>query len=193
MTKLFCKCFVFFVIMILARRGSAVVKKFLEDILGFLYALSMGDYFFLIGTFLLILALIYIIYIIKRDDCFMDEKRYEKDGENDSMDILSICEKIESEYKPSTIELTSYEEEQENNAIISYDELVKNKNANTIKYDQEYKYNSDELSVKKINIEEYKLSEKCEKEIELKVKLMNYDKEEAFLKALKQLQQNLTN
>ena len=62
-----------------------------------------------------------------RDD-FMDEKRFEVNGDNDSMDILSICEAIESDYKPGTIELTSYEEEQENNAIISYEELVKSKN-----------------------------------------------------------------
>lgn len=168
------------------------MKDFLENILGFLYALSMGDYFFLIATFGLILALIYIIYLIKRDD-YMNEKRFDADYDNDSMDILSICEKIESEYKPGTIELTSYEEEQENNAIISYDELIKSKNVNTINYDAEYKYDSDELSVKKINIEEFKMSEKCEKEIELKVKLMHYDKEEAFLQALKQLQQNLSN
>lgn len=168
------------------------MKDFLENILGFLYALSMGDYFFLIATFLLILALIYIIYLIKRDD-FMNEKRFEDYSDNDSMDILSICEKIESEYKPTTIELTKYEEEQENNAIISYDELIKTKNINTINYVDDYKYDSDELSVKKIQIDEYKMSEKSEKEIELKVKLMHYDKEEAFLQALKQLQQNLSN
>ena len=168
------------------------MKNFLQDIFGFLYALSMGDYFFLIATFLLILALIYIIYLLKRDD-FMDEKRFEVKRDNDSMDILSICEAIESDYKPDTIELTSYEEEQENNAIISYDELIKSKSVNAINYDADYKYDSDELSVRKINIEEYKMSEKCEKEIELKVKLMHYDKEEAFLKALKQLQQNLSN
>ena len=168
------------------------MKEFLENIFGFLYALSMGDYFFLIGTFLLILALIYIVYLIKRDD-FMDEKRFESMGNDESMDILKICEKIESEYKPGTIELTSYEEEQENSAIISYDELLKSKNLNIINYDEEYNYGSDELSVKKINIEDYKISERQEKEIELKVKLMHYDKEEQFLKALKQLQQNLIN
>lgn len=169
------------------------MKNFLENIFGFLYTLSMGDYFFLIGTFLLIIALIYIIYLIKRDDVFMDEVRFEKEGNNDSYDIIKICEAIETDYKPGNIELTSYEEEQENNAIISYDELIKNKKNLSINYDEDYKYESDELKVKKINIEEYKMSEKCEKEIELKVKLMHYDKEEAFLSALKQLQQNLSN
>ena len=124
---------------------------------------------------------------------FVDEVKYEKVGNNDAYDIMRICEAIETDYNPGNIELTNYEEEQENNAIISYDELIKNKNNFKINYDEDYKYDSDELKVKKINIEEYKMPEQQEKEIELKVKLMHYDKEEAFLKALKQLQQNLTN
>ena len=170
------------------------MKEFLENVFGFLYALSMGDYIFLTGTFLLIIALIYIIYLLKREDVFMDEVRYEKDGNNDSYDIMKICEAIETDYKPENIDLTSYEEEQENNAIISYDELIKNKKNNmAINYDEEYKFDNPDISVKKINIEEFKMPEEKEKEIELKVKLMHYDKEEAFLKALKQLQQNLTN
>ena len=123
----------------------------------------------------------------------MSDVRYENSGNNDSFDIMKICEAIETDYKPSNIDLTSYEEEQEENAIISYDELIKNKNNMTINYDENYSYDHPDLNVKKINIEEFKMPKKKEKEIELKVKLMNYDKEEAFLKALKQLQQNLTN
>ena len=169
------------------------MREFLENVFGFLYALSMGDYVFLIGTFLLIIALIYVVYIIKRDDIFMGEVIHNGEVKNDSYDIMKICEAIESDYNPGNIELTPYEEEQENNAIISYDELIKNKNNIIINYDEDYKYDSDELSVKKINIGEYKMSNEKEKEIELKVKLMHYDKEEAFLKALKQLQQNLSN
>lgn len=169
------------------------MKEFLENVFGFLYALSMGDYIFLIGTFFLILALIYIIYLLKKEDIFMNEVRFEKNGNNDAYDIMKICEAIETDYKPENIDLTSYEEEQENNAIISYDELIKNKNNTTINYDEDYKFESSDINVKKINMEEFKMPEKKEREIELKVKLMHYDKEEAFLKALKQLQQNLTN
>ncbi len=169
------------------------MKSFLENIKGFLYTLSIGDYIFLISSMLLMLALIYIIYLLKKEDVFMSDVRYENSGNNDSFDIMKICEAIETDYKPSNIDLTSYEEEQEENAIISYDELIKNKNNMTINYDENYSYDHPDLNVKKINIEEFKMPKKKEKEIELKVKLMNYDKEEAFLKALKQLQQNLTN
>lgn len=45
---------------------------------------------------------------------------------NDSMKFASeIVEKMEEEIKPSNIELTDYEKKQEEEAIISYDELLK--------------------------------------------------------------------
>ena len=45
---------------------------------------------------------------------------------NDNMKFASeIVEKMEEETKPSNIELTDYEKKQEEEAIISYDELMK--------------------------------------------------------------------
>ena len=45
---------------------------------------------------------------------------------NDSMDFANeIVKKMEDEVKPSNIELTEYEKKQEEEAIISYDELLK--------------------------------------------------------------------
>ena len=72
------------------------------------------------------------------------------------------------------IELTSYEKEQEQSAIISYQELLKNK-------DNQQTINIDKVS---IDPEDMPLPS-------FKVNLMNYEKEEAFLKALKQLQSDL--
>ena len=161
------------------------MKDVLENIFGFLYTLSMGDYVFLTGTFLIILAFLYVLYLIKRDE---DMGMLYK---NEDVSYLeSIKEKIEKEYKPQDIELTDYEKEQEENAIISYEELIKNKDKFTVSYDKNYKSDTDEISVKKINISDNGIIEDNSK---LNVKLMNYDKEEAFLIALKQLQQNLTN
>ena len=107
----------------------------------------------------------------------------------DMLDLEKISKNIESEYKPVAIELTSYEQEQEDNAIISYDELVKNKD-NGYSYDESYKSDSD-LSVKKLDLDKItnQLDDKPQEHIE--VKLMSYDKEEAFLAALKQLQKEL--
>ena len=107
----------------------------------------------------------------------------------DMLDLEKISKNIESEYKPEPIELTGYEQEQEDNAIISYEELVKNKDLG-YSYDESYKSNDDEISVKKLDLD--KITNQIDKPQEhIEVKLMSYDKEEAFLAALKQLQKEL--
>src|SRR5574344_1982724 len=99
------------------------MKEVIENLFGFIYSLSMGDYFFFIGTFLLIILFIYIVYLLKSSD---NEKGLTtKNG--DSFDIEAVTKAIEKDYKPENIKLTSYEEDQEKTAIISYDELIKNK------------------------------------------------------------------
>lgn len=162
------------------------MKSIIENIFGFLYTLSMGDYIFLTCTFLLILGLIYITFLIKRDDTVGTYY-----NESDISDLASIKEKIEKDYKPSAVKLTDYEEEQEKNAIISYEELLKNTKNNNVSYDENYVSNTEEISIKKINLDSNSDIENTNSN--LKVKLMSYDKEEAFLTALKQLQQNLSN
>ena len=162
------------------------MKNIIENIFGFLYTLSMGDYIFFIGTFVLILGFIYVLYLIKRDDSM---ETYYKDTESDY--LSSIKDDIEKNYKPTAVKLTDYEEEQEKNAIISYDELISNKDKYNISYDENYEFDNEEISVKKINLDSSGKVEQTKSE--LQVKLMNYDKEEEFLIALKQLQQNLIN
>lgn len=157
------------------------MKEFFGNILGFIYSLSMGDYFFFIGTFLLIVLFVYVLYLIK-----FSELEQENDG---TFDIQKACKQIEEEYKPDNIKLTSYEEEQEKTAIISYEELLKNRNNNTISYDDDFEYELPSLNVKKFNLNAE--GSTFVEEPKLEVKLMSYDKEEAFLKALKELQSNL--
>ena len=154
------------------------MKEIIGNLFGFLYTLSMGDYIFLSLTFILILLFIYMIHLIKKE-------------ENKSDDSLhSIVKSIEKDYKPVSVNLTEYESEQEKNAIISYDELIKNKENMNISYDDEYVSNNDEVLIKKISFKETNYKEEPEK---INVKLMSYEKEEEFLIALKQLQQNLLN
>ncbi len=114
----------------------------------------------------------------------------------DMLDLEKISKNIESEYKPEPIELTSYEQEQEDNAIISYDELLSNRDKNNnsgFSYDSKYKSDND-LSVKKIDLDNNVSSQEKEEipEEKVKVKLFNYEKEEAFLRTLKQLQSELS-
>lgn len=161
------------------------MKDIIENIFGFLYTLSMGDYIFLIATFVIILAFVYVLYIIKRDEDM--GSLYSND---DISYLENVKEKLESEYKPNEIELTDYEKEQEESAIISYEELIKNKNKMNISYDKNYKSDIEEINVKKIMLNDKGIKEEDTKTLD--VKLMNYDKEEAFLVALKQLQKNLS-
>jgi len=154
------------------------MKEIIGNLFGFLYTLSMGDYIFLSLTFILILLFIYMIHLMKKEEVKSDDS------------LHSIVKSIEKEYKPSNINLTEYESEQEKNAIISYDELIKNKENMNISYDDEYVSNNDEISIKKISLVETNFKEVPEK---IDVKLMSYEKEEEFLVALKQLQQNLIN
>ena len=166
------------------------MKDVLENLFGFIYSLSMGDYFFFIGTFLLIVLFIYILYLIKCSD--EKETTLEDDllnNNTDNFDIEAVSKDIEKNYKPEAIKLTSYEEEQENTAIISYDELVKNKDKMNYAYDEEYEYDIPELKVKKFDLTNTSEIPVVDNKIE--VKLMSYEKEEEFLNTLKELQKNL--
>lgn len=161
------------------------MKDIIENIFGFLYTLSMGDYIFLIATFIIILAFVYVLYLIKRDEDMGILYKNE-----DISYLENVKDTLERDYKPNEIELTDYEKEQEESAIISYEELIKNKDKINISYDKNYKSDIEEINVKKIILSDNGTKE--DNNTKLDVKLMNYDKEEAFLVALKQLQKNLS-
>lgn len=109
-------------------------------------------------------------------------------SKKDMIDLEKITKNIETNYKPAIVELTSYEQEQENNAIISYEELLASRNNSDVNYDNEYKNNTD-IGIKKVSFSNSKGESIGQTKIE--VNLMNYEKEEAFLKALRQLQKDL--
>ena len=78
---------------------------------------------------------------------------------------------------------TEYEKEQEEKAIISYDELLKKHNQYAINYEKEEV--KDDLVIKKVNLNNLINTEEKE---ELKdVRVISYKKEEDFLSALKEL------
>ncbi len=165
------------------------MKEMYENLVGFIYSLSMGDYFFFIGTFLLIVLFVYILYLIKCSDG--EEVLNAVSDKKDDFDIEAVTKAIEKDYKPETIRLTSYEEEQENNAVISYEELLKNKDKISVSYDDEYEFEEPTLSVKKFDLTNTSETPVID-ESKLKVQLISYEKEEEFLKALKDLQSNLS-
>ena len=139
----------------------------------------MDDLVILMVIIVILMVLIILLYVIENKEYKEDKVENKmnnqiKRARIDMQKLEEITENIERDYKPSNIELTSYEKEQEQSAIISYQELLKNR-------DNQQTINIDKVS---IDPEDMPLPS-------FKVNLMNYEKEEAFLKALKQLQSDL--
>ena len=186
--------------------------KFFQDLLTLLSGFGLVDYILYFSVLALIILVVSLIYVIKNENRESDEvemKREENldmfvnsknDREEEEIDLQEIMENINEKPEP-LVDMTAYENEQEQKAIISYDELV-NYNRNQINYDQE-ELVDDVIPVKRIQsstlelpkkLDEIQTFELPEREPKLEVdsksveeKLFSYEKEEAFLKALKEL------
>lgn len=159
-----------------------------SDIIGFLKTLSFLDFVFFFAVLALMLLIITLIYFIHENEydnsLVIDKKKKESDIVTDLKEIVASLEEAEA---PETV-ISKYEEEQEEKAIISYDELVSKKNDFAINYSEEE--NIDDIVVKKVDLDNL-VSKEIEDKPKIKVTVLSYDKEEAFLKALKTLQQHL--
>lgn len=147
--------------------------------------MTIDDLLFITVIIWMILISIIILNSMKNKERSMSARLKSR---KDMIDLEAITKNIETNYKPAIVELTSYEQEQENNAIISYDELLEARGKDGVNYDSEYQ-NSSDINIKKVN-----LSDKLGDEIpqtKIEVTLMSYEKEDAFLKALRQLQNDL--
>lgn len=151
--------------------------------------MNYSDILFIISIILLIVLAVFLLNKVNLKEKYMETVNR---ANKDMLDLEKITKNIESEYKPVTIELTSYEQEQEDNAIISYEELLNNRD-NGYSYDEAYKSDSD-LSVKKLDLDKItsQVEQEPKKPERIEVKLMSYEKEEAFLEALKKLQSELS-
>ncbi|HBA38157.1 MAG TPA: hypothetical protein DCY94_05500 [Firmicutes bacterium] len=163
---------------------------------GLLKSFGWSDLFFFSITLTMILLLIYILYLIRLDESKDDienmllsnlEKKDLSNKKETGKPLSAIVDKLETEYKPKPIDLSDYEKEQENTAIISYDELV-SRSSNNIYYDDEYDSGFDDVLIQKVDNKESKTQELVDLP---RAVMMSYESEEAFLSALKSLQKNL--
>ena len=191
----------------------------LEDIWAIISSLSIVDYILYFGIITLICLVISLIYILKTEKLEQEDKDMFEEGpletsKDDEIDLQNIVNIIDENPKP-LVDMTAYEEEQEQKAIISYDELIKAAQAGSLSYDNE-ELVDDVIPVKKIQVSPMELPKLKENEsvissLELpqkepklevdtevspppttaQVKLFSYEKEEAFLKALQQLSELL--
>lgn len=146
---------------------------------------SIDDLIFIAILLWLLLISVLVLRTLKNKEDIMSSELKSK---RDMIDLERITKNIEKDYKPANINLTSYEQEQEDNAIISYQELLNSKDKNHVNYDNGFN-NKTDINVKKVDLSNNSKNDFDQSRIN--VSLMSYEKEEAFLKALKQLKIDL--
>ena len=113
------------------------------------------------------------------------------DEEGELLDLATITKRLENK-ELNDIDLSKFEEEQEKEAIISYEELVNKAKKSSINYKKETMI--DDVSVKEVDVDNLFVQDK-ENTYNVNtvdsIGAISYAQEEAFLKALKQLQQQI--
>ena len=103
------------------------------------------------------------------------------DEEGELLDLESLTQKLKNEENIERINCTEYEKDQEEKAIISYDELLQKHNRYALNYEKEEVI--DDLIVKKVNLNDL-VNKNEEEKVTSEVRVISYQKEEAFLNAL---------
>lgn len=146
-------------------------------------ALRLVDIIFFFAVLILMILIVTLIYFIK-----INNETEEKDLEETQE--MKIAKELRDSMKNSepTIKFTDYEKDQEDKAIISYDELLNKGNNYELNYEKEEMH--DDLSVKKIDLDNL-VNKNNNTVSNIEVRLISFQKEEAFLEALKRLQKEL--
>lgn len=161
-----------------------------QDIFNFIKSLNYIDLLLYFAVLFLVILIVSLIYIIKTTDDEEENVVQSPISKEEDMNIQEVIDSIESAESPR-LECTNYEEEQEEKAIISYDELIQRKKPDVINYDEE-EVIDDEVTVKKISIDTINPQpiEKDKEKTKTNI-VIPYAKEEEFLKKLKALNELL--
>ena len=183
----------------------------LRNIKDFLSSLTIIDVTFFFSVLLLMILIVTLLYFIKLNEevkvkediedlnknindekvSYVDENKIVNsydDEEGELLDLETITKALENK-ENNNIDLTVFEEEQEKDAIISYDELINKTKTGTINYKNESML--DDLSVKEVDLDNL-INESSKPEVEFtQSQVISYAQEEAFLEALKKLQKQI--
>ena len=159
--------------------------KLFSDIWEFLKTLNFVDIVFFFAVLILMVLVVTLIYFIKINN--EEEQKEEHDATAEMKIVREIKENLGKE-EPK-VNFTEYERDQEDKAIISYDELL-NKSSNNYGLNYENEEVKDDLWVKKVNLDDL-VKTRAEAAPRVDVRGISFAKEEAFLQALKQLQKEL--
>lgn len=111
------------------------------------------------------------------------EREEYDDEEGELLDLNSLTEKLKQE-EEDRIDVTEYEKDQEEKAIISYEELINKHHNYALNYEKEEVF--DDVIVKKIDLNNL-VNKNNEEAYESEGRVISYKREEDFLKALKEL------
>lgn len=183
----------------------------LRNIKDFLSSLTVIDVTFFFSVLLLMILIVTLLYFIKLNEevkvkediedlnknindekvSYVDENKVVNsydDEEGELLDLETITKALENK-ENNNIDLTVFEEEQEKDAIISYDELINKTKTGSINYKNESMM--DDLSVKEVDLNNL-FTESSGAEVEInRSQVISYAQEEAFLEALKKLQKQI--
>lgn len=155
--------------------------------LSFLKKLSFIDYVLFFTVIFLLILIVSLIYFIKVNEDDMKSEIQLNDPDN-LKQIASLMEKS----TPKPVEFTSYEREQEDKAIISYDELLESTGEFSLNYLDEDEKNIDkDISVKKVDLNNIMTPMPKTDIPKINNHIILLRKEEEFLEALKELQKLL--
>lgn len=154
------------------------------NISAFLKNITFIDYVFFFSVIFLIILVVSLIYFIKINEEIIDSTEKLEDSDN----LKEIVNNLKAT-DPKPMTFTPYEREQEDKAIISYDELLSNTGEYELNYENEEV--KDDLTIKKVNLNNI-ANQNIQIEVNPKeVPLFSLKREEDFLKALKELQKGL--
>lgn len=113
--------------------------------------------------------------------------------QDDTIELQNIREELENTPKERKIEMTPFEAEQEEKAIISYDELIKKADNVSINYSDTPNNPETNILFKQVDLDKTGQIEldPIKKAFNTKIDITSYEHEEAFLEALKNLKDSL--
>lgn len=184
----------------------------INNLISFIKSLTLVDIVFFVAVILLLILVVTLIYFIKinKSEVFDEidktggnkdkneieniineisnnikpEREEYNDEEGELLDLNSLTEKLKQEEK-DRIDVTLYERDQEEKAIISYDELIQKHHNYAINYEEE-KVLDDDVIVKKVDLNNL-VKEGSEIKSAVEARVISYKREEDFLQALKEL------
>ena len=159
--------------------------KLFSDIGEFLRTLNFVDIVFFFAVLILMVLIVTLIYFIRINN---DEEPKEIKDETSEMKIVREIKENLGNAEEHNVNFTEYERDQEDKAIISYDELLNKGNNYSLNYETEEL--KDDVSIKKVNLDDL-VNKSEEATPKVDVRVISFAKEEAFLQALKQLQKEL--